>query len=476
MRISWVWFSSRITWVLAMVVGGAAMGGQAAAALPDDLPVPGAASALASSRDEEPFFLKGGERIVFFGDSITQAGGYVADVELFLLSRFPDRSFTVINHGISSETISGTSETDHNPPRPDAHKRFSRDVAAWNPDVVVACFGMNDGNYHPFEPSRFAKYQDGVHRLIERVKSETKARLVLLTPPPFDPYRRSVGDPNASEYGYKFPAIDYDQTLARYGAWLVDLGRDRGPDRPLVVDAHSALSEHLAARRVAKVSFFLAGDAVHPGATGHWLLSQSLLLAWHAPAVVAEAVIDASQNPPRAVQGNVRDLRMGEGEAIVFSWTTPLPLAFDPDCDSESLALERTTDRLNRYRLTVSGLTAARYQLKAKMNGEKTGDRDESEIAVAMLTREQLATGVNLTALPRFPTLALAEELRGLVVRRRQAVDSAWRASLTAKNQAGATKQGEGEATAGDQTDPTTGRIEHLRSPQTMTLTLLPAR
>jgi lysophospholipase L1-like esterase len=157
-----------------------------------------------------PFELKGGERIVFFGDSITQAGGYVADVEVFLLTRFPDKTWTILNHGISSETISGISEADHHPRRPDAHNRLTRDVVAWKPDVVVACFGMNDGNYHPFEPERFAKYQDGIRRLIERTRAEAHARLVLLSPPPFDPYRRTASDPSAVEYGYKFPALDYE--------------------------------------------------------------------------------------------------------------------------------------------------------------------------------------------------------------------------------------------------------------------------
>ena len=41
------------------------------------------------------FGLHGGERVVFFGDSITQAGGYVADVEAYLLTRFPDKTFTI---------------------------------------------------------------------------------------------------------------------------------------------------------------------------------------------------------------------------------------------------------------------------------------------------------------------------------------------------------------------------------------------
>ena len=66
--------------------------------------------------------------MVFFGDSITQSGGYVADIEVFLLTRFHDRTFSVFNHGRSSETISGTSELDHHPRRPDAHLRFTRDA------------------------------------------------------------------------------------------------------------------------------------------------------------------------------------------------------------------------------------------------------------------------------------------------------------------------------------------------------------
>ena len=59
-----------------------------------------------------------GDRVVFFGDSITQAGQYVIYVEAYLLTRFPDRRITVINHGISSETISGSSEPDHTPDAP----------------------------------------------------------------------------------------------------------------------------------------------------------------------------------------------------------------------------------------------------------------------------------------------------------------------------------------------------------------------
>ena len=102
---------------------------------------------------DDGFHLKGGETVVFFGDSITEAGTYVEYIETFLLTRFPGKRFRIVNRGISSETISGTSEPDHDPRRPCAHDRFTRDVASEKPDVVVACFGMNDGNYHPFDRS-----------------------------------------------------------------------------------------------------------------------------------------------------------------------------------------------------------------------------------------------------------------------------------------------------------------------------------
>jgi lysophospholipase L1-like esterase len=225
-------------------------------------------------RGDDYVVLKGGETILFFGDSITQAGHYVDAIEAHLIKHHPQKSFTIINHGISSETLSGLSEPDHEPPRPCALHRFTRDVARWKPDVVVACFGMNDGIYHPFSDERFAAFQRGVRSLIDRLHSEAPgAKLVLLTPPPFDAYRRQVGDAEAVHYGYKFPAIDYDNVLARYAAWEMTLAGDG----IVVVDLHSALTQRLADVRARKVSDYLAGDGVHPGRAGHELMAAEVL-------------------------------------------------------------------------------------------------------------------------------------------------------------------------------------------------------
>jgi lysophospholipase L1-like esterase len=360
------------------------------------------------------FPLKDGMTVVFFGDSITQAGLYVAYVDAFLAARFPERTIRVLNRGISSETISGTSEPDHVPRRPDAHVRFDRDVAAVKPDVVVACFGMNDGNYHPFEQERFAKYQAGVRRLIARVR-ELRAELVLLTPPPFDPYSRLVLDPDARSYGYKFPAIEYDETLERYSDWLLKL------NEPGVraVDLHTPMNQHLQERRRKRVSFRFQKDGIHPDATGHWLMAQALLKVWRVSPVASEVLIDRScvislSNGMGDLCSGVDDLRRRDGR-LTFKWRTPLPMPEDEDWDSESLTLERARHRLNRHQLTVVGLDPGKYRLSADGTG------------VAEVTPTELASGLDLLAYPAFPTTRAARELLGLVQQRQRLEVALWR-------------------------------------------------
>lgn len=364
---------------------------------------------------ERPFFLQGGERVVFFGDSITQAGQYVEYIEAFLLTRFPDETFEVINRGISSETLSGTSEIDHNPPRPDAHKRFGRDITPLRPDLLVSCFGMNDGNYRPFSEELFAKYKSGVRRLVKRAAEEAKATPVIMTPPPFDPYRKKTSDPNAGHWGYKYAFIGYDDVLERYSQWLLTFRNDG----LTVADVHTAMSRHLFERRRKKVSFYLSGDGVHPNPTGHWLMAQTLLLTWNAPAQAGSVEIDADAKS--AVRGDVTGLSVQNG-IIEFTWRTGLPMPMDPQWDAESIMVEKVAERLNRHRLKVTSLSAERYRLFA------------DERMVAEVSREQLAEGVDLPGYPGFPTVKQSQEVLTLVQRRQRLVYETWRRSIQAED------------------------------------------
>src|SRR5579859_280540 len=138
------------------------------------------AAVLAPARADEPFFLRDGQRVVFLGDSNTFAGHYVAYLDAYLFTRFPDRKYELLNLGLPSETACGLSEPDHPYPRPDVHERLDCALAKTKPDVVVLCYGMNDGIYYPFGEDRFKKYQDGMTDVIDRV-SKTGAKVVVVT-------------------------------------------------------------------------------------------------------------------------------------------------------------------------------------------------------------------------------------------------------------------------------------------------------
>lgn len=219
------------------------------------------------------------KRILFLGDSITNAGHYVADIEVQLLvqnTAVPK----MINIGLPSETCTGLSEPDHPFPRPDVHERLQRALQKVRPDVVVACYGMNDGIYHPFDEQRFADYQKGIRRLIDQVHA-ANAKIVLLTPPPFDPVplRTQPGKllpSGAEKYAWFAIYENYNDVIQRYAEWIMTL--DGTAD--LVIDVFSPLTEFLKEQRKQDPGFYVAGDGVHMNAVGHRVMAKAILNAW----------------------------------------------------------------------------------------------------------------------------------------------------------------------------------------------------
>ncbi|MBL9129874.1 MAG: hypothetical protein JNG86_01650, partial [Verrucomicrobiaceae bacterium] len=129
------------------------------------------------------------QRVLFLGDSITQGGGYIEIIDAALKAQHPDSTIEIIPHGLSSETVSGLSEDGHAGgkfPRPDLHERLDRALEKIKPQLIFACYGMNDGIYLPLGAQRTKAYQDGMRKL--RAKAAAAgARIIHLTPPVFDP-------------------------------------------------------------------------------------------------------------------------------------------------------------------------------------------------------------------------------------------------------------------------------------------------
>lgn len=219
-------------------------------------------------------------RILFLGDSITHAGYYVADIEMQLRIQQAPHVPELVNLGLSSETCSGLSEPDHPFPRPDVHERLDRALEKVKPDVVVACYGMNDGIYHPFSPERFDAYQVGMRKLITKVH-DAGAKIVLLTPPPFDPLPLKSKEGKllpAGQQKYAWFAIyeDYDSVLNRYGQWVMTLRQEAD----MVIDVHAPLTEMISQQRRSRPDYHTAPDGIHQNEAGHHVMAAAVLKAW----------------------------------------------------------------------------------------------------------------------------------------------------------------------------------------------------
>ena len=230
----------------------------------------------------EPPPLDGVARMVFLGDSITYAGGYIDFLESFLRTRYPALRCEFLNLGLPSETVSGLSEPGHaggDFPRPVLRERLDRVLSKTKPDLIVACYGMNDGIYYPFDEARLVKFQEGMKHLREQA-ARSGAKILHVTPPVFDPLpiKARTLPPGLAEYRQPFEG--YDQVLERYSAWLLSQ-RDQGWD---VVDLHGPMARYLAAERKRDPQFRLADDGVHTSAAGHWIIAREILLHWGIPA------------------------------------------------------------------------------------------------------------------------------------------------------------------------------------------------
>lgn len=230
--------------------------------------------------DAQDAFPLQAKRILFLGDSITNSGYYISDIETQLRIQGAAKVPELINLGLSSETCSGLSEPDHPFPRPDVHERLDRALAKVKPDVVVACYGMNDGIYHPFDNDRFSQYQAGVNKLIAKVHA-ANAKLVLVTPPPFDPLplRSKPGKllPAGQEKYAWFSVFEgYDSVIDRYAKWIM-LQKDQVD---VVIDVHTPLKEFLVEQRKSDSDFFVAPDGVHMDEVGHQVMATAILKAW----------------------------------------------------------------------------------------------------------------------------------------------------------------------------------------------------
>ncbi|MDA0345874.1 MAG: SGNH/GDSL hydrolase family protein [Verrucomicrobia bacterium] len=225
-------------------------------------------------------FLKSGQRVVFLGDSNTYTQQYVNFIEASLLTQAPGLKLDILNLGLPSETTSGLSEPDHPFPRPNVHERLDRVLTIMKPDIVIACYGMNDGMYYPQNPDRFVAHKNGINELINKVHA-SGAKLILLTPPPFDPLpQRKQGKllpKDAPKFAWFSIYENYDSVLEDYSNWQLSLKDDRVE---AVIDIRGPILKYIAEQRNSNPDYVMSNDGVHFNEDGHRIIANNLLNYW----------------------------------------------------------------------------------------------------------------------------------------------------------------------------------------------------
>ena len=205
---------------------------------------------------------KTGSKILFMGDSITDAGrtqpvgeglfgpygtGWVNQVAGLLGEAYPERRLRLVNMGMSGYTVRNLAE------------RWDLDVFQQKPDWVVVMIGTNDVWRQfdlPLQPEIHV-LADEYRATLDRLVSETLPRvsgMVLLTPFYLEPNHTDAMRAAMDRYG-----DIVRETAERHSTRFADT---QAAMAPLLANYHSS---------------YVSWDRVHPSSIGHMAITRAFL-------------------------------------------------------------------------------------------------------------------------------------------------------------------------------------------------------
>ena len=331
------------------------------------------------SATAEPF--RGGDRVVFFGDSITHGGRYGEYVNLFYATRYPDRNIWFSNSGWSGATAE------------QGLWSIEEDVTEKKPTVVTVMFGMNDINRNAWprtgDTPEFAAmretavrvYDERMNELVRRIRAEAgNPEIIYFTPSPYDQTCIVAGKPSdiVCNNGLAILADHVRAWAKRDSANCVDLQATM-----LKINADMQAKDPAASLVRSSPVWF---DRVHPGPLGHMAMLYGILKSQEADSVVDEIERDAG----------------GEDSLEFFCTEKALPFPMTEEM-RRVLDLVPFEHDFNREILRVKNLKRGlRYAVR--IDG----------VDVGSWTAEELADGVNLALnekTPQYRQAAQAAEI-----------------------------------------------------------------
>ena len=266
----------------------------------------------------KPF--ESGDRVAFFGDSLTHAGSYHRFIRNYYFTRYPGIDLKTFNCGNGGDSARG------------ALFRMDFDLFNFQPNKVYVLFGMNDvdrycyGTDHP-DPQNLANreaalkiYAESMETLVRRLQDAEMKEIVLISPTPYEEEAVMEEVNLKGTFRALHRCMEINERLAeRYGCSTVDL-----------LNPMLELNRRM---RETDPSASLAGpDRVHPTTLGHAVMAYWILRAQKVPKNVFSVTLGLA---PTMENCAVSDLQM-DGENLQFHL---LPFSM-PDSDDSMISIK----------------------------------------------------------------------------------------------------------------------------------------
>lgn len=323
--------------------------------------------------------LKKGDRLAICGDSITEQKKYSRLIEDYLTACMPQLKVTVRQYGWGGERADGFLA------------RMTNDCLRFKPTIATTCYGMNDHEYRPYEPSVGDAYRKYSTAIVESFKAHG-VRVVLGS-------SGCVGNRSWWQPGATTEALNL--SLCQLRNIDIDIAKQENVGFadvfwPMLNAAYEAAEKY-------GTHYHLSGDdGVHPGWAGHTIMAYAFLKALGVNGEIADFNLDLADDKLTVSDGH-KLLSSKDGVFTICSSRYPFcsgaPLGMaanwyptighDSVTNGDSIRSGMTfvpfNQDLNRFMLTVKNTKADKYRVS-------WGDQSR------VFTAEQLNQGVNLAA------------------------------------------------------------------------------
>lgn len=341
-------------------------------------------------------FVKG-DRVVFAGNSITEAGYYETYIWLYYMTHLPEVRIDVFNGGVGGD-VAGQINT-----------RLEGDILAKKPTVVAVTFGMNDSRYFEYQKpgaaeqvraSAVKESYNSFLKIQETLGQHKEIRKIIMSTSPYDETMKNDKNYFPGKSATIEKIAQFQEEAALKNKWdFVDLLRP--------------MTEINVREQKTNPEFTLTGsDRIHPGNAGHLVMAYLFLKKQgFAGKPVADVKIDASKKKIlQSVNCTITNLS-AKGKVLSFDYlakSLPFPLDTvariwgNPHKQTEALAVIPFVKEFDSEMLTVEGLTGGKYRLTIddKTIGEWSG--------------KDFANGINLAILRNTPQYQQAEQIMNL--------------------------------------------------------------